>query len=209
MQPQQPYQPPTPNGNYDFILNPAQPPKKRLFGGGSSLASRLLLVFGAIFVLVVILGIIIRLLTSSGGLDKPALLSVAQDQTELIRLSNVGVISSVSQTNKNFSITAQLAMASEQQALLTYLGSNGYKPNAKVLVLKQSAKTDEQLEIAKSSSTFDTAYTTVMEQYLLTYQRDLKLAYESAGPSGKKVLGANYDSSALLLTQLTGKVAQE
>jgi type II secretory pathway pseudopilin PulG len=196
MQPQQP------SPNYDFIMNPGQAPKPQRFGGGS-MASRLLLIAGGLFVLVIIVGIVLKLLTGGGGsVNKAAMLSIAQDQTELIRLAQRGSQDSVSQANKNFSVTLDLGMQSEQTALFNYLSKNGvsFKPNE--LSLKQSANADQQLNSAKSSSTFDQVYEGIMERQLQAYQRDLQSAYQGAGPNAKKVLSANYDASELFLTQL-------
>jgi predicted outer membrane protein len=203
MQPQQ--TPQLPNNNFDFIMNPAQAPHKSPFGGGSSMATRALVVVGGLFLLIIIIAVAVNVFAKSGAsFDKSAVLSVAQDQTEIIRLSTIGVQNSVSQNNKNFSVTTQLGMATEQQNLLAYLATKGYKPNPKSLLLKQSSKTTTLLESATSSSTFDVAYTGVMQQELQAYKQDLTKAYNSAGDSAKPVLKANYTTADLLLTQLTG-----
>lgn len=189
-------------------MDPATAPKKGGVGG-SSMATRLLVVVGGLFVLVLIAGIAFKLLSSSGAsFDKTAMLSVAQDQTEIIRLSTLGVESGVQQSVKNFSITTQLGIKSDQTKLLTYLQSRSYKVNPKALILKQNANTDLLLTNAKSSSTFDTAYKDVMAKSLEAYQRDLTRAYEGSSESAKAVLNENYDSASLLLTQLTGEVKE-
>lgn len=198
MQPQQPT-----GNNFDFIMNPAPAPRKSPLG--NSMATRALVVVGGLFLLVIIIAVAVNAFTKTGAsFDKSAMLSVAQDQTEIIRLSTIGAEDSVSQINKNFSITAKLGMATEQQNLLAYLATKGYKPNPKSLLLKQSAKTTTLLDGARSSSTFDVAYSGVMQRSLQAYRQDLTKAYNGAGDSAKPVLTANYKTADLLLTQLTG-----
>lgn len=180
-----------------------------MFGGGSSMATRILVVVGGLFILAIVAAILMQVIGGGGGkFSKDAMLSVAQDQTELVRLGDRGVQDSVSETNKNFAITTSLSMKTEQAALLKYLAENGYKPNEKSLLLKQSTETDTRLDEAKSSSTFDTAYTSVMKQSLETYKQDLSTAYSSAkSDTAKSVLKARYSAADTLLLQLTGQPA--
>lgn len=190
-----------PANNYDFILNPQQNHPKRSLGGGN-LGLKLLVIIGGIFVVVVAVVLLMRALGGSNGLNKPALLSVAQDQTELIRLSSTGTQDSGSQSNKNFSITTKLTVSADQKEFLAYLAKFGYKPDSKDLALKQSAQVDKQLTDARSASNFDVAYHGVMKQALGTYQRDLNAAYNTAGPEGRELLKKYYNSANLLMTQL-------
>lgn len=227
MQPEQPAQPaqqptaPPPSGppsgatpqtaapvedRYAFIMDPSKPPRKRLLNGGAgnSMAVRLLIVVAGVFVLLVIFVFILKALGGDKGtFNKAAMLSVAQDQAELVHLSTGGVQNSVSQDNKNFSITTQLSSSSQQAALLTYLQSHGYKPGSKQLALKQSAATDSQLSAALTASTFDPTYREVMKSELETYQKDLSTAYNTADSKAKALLSADYNGAGLLLEQLS------
>lgn len=203
MQPQQPTPPPTHPASYDFIMNPAPQPKRTL--GGNSMVTRLLIVLGGVFVLLVVAVLFMQLLGKSGSsFDKGAMLSVAQDQTEIIRLADRGTQDAAAQSNKNFAITVELGMKTEQAELLKYLAEHGYKPKDKDLILKQSAQTDAQLDSALSSSAFDTVYAGVMKQQLQTYKQDLSAAYNRAkSDSAKTALKARYGVADMLLTQLT------
>lgn len=171
------------------------------------MALRALVVLGGIFILLIVAVLFMNLLGKGGSkFDKAAMLSVVQDQSEIIRLAAAGSQDATSQSNKNFAITASLGMKSEQAELLKYLAENGYKPKDKELALKQSAQTDTQLDQAKSSSTFDTAYDSIMKQQLGTYKQDLSTAYNSAkSGTAKSVLKARYSTADMLLTQLSSE----
>lgn len=204
--PQQPPVPqqPAPQGQYDFIVNPVAPPKKIKLAPGNSLPMRILIVLGGLFILAIIAAVAVSVLGKSGGAgDKAAILSVAQDQTELIRLSTSGVENSTSQRNKNFSSTTKISITSSQKKLLAFASAKKIKIDPKALPAKQSSDIDTQLATAKSASTYDVVYTGVMKQQLTKYQQDLGLAYKSAGTAGKSLLQSEYKSADLLLTQLT------
>ena len=215
MQPQQPSpQPPqyppqpgqTPGGphdpnDYDFILNPAAAPKKSLFNFGGSFAMRLIAILGGLFILVAILAVLINTMSSS-GFDKPGMLAIAQDQTEILRLIDVGEKEAKSQALKDFNITAALSLESSQATFVTYLSSNNVTLKSKDLALNADSSTDTQLDTAVSGGTFDTTYTGIMDKQLAEYQADLSAAYKKAGAKGKAILQAEYNNAKLLRTQL-------
>lgn len=199
MQPEQ-------QANYDFIFNTNQQPNRR--NNNQSMATRILVVVGIAFVVIILLGVVFRMVASNPSFDKSAMLAVAQQQTEILRLLEAGDDNSVLQSNKNFTVTAELAINSDQKALFTYLAERNYQPNPKELILRQDATASSQLEGAASTSTFDAAYEQVMETALKTYQQDLQNAYDSGGNSARELLKTQYDHSTLLLRQLTGDSVQ-
>lgn len=187
---------------YDFIMNPGKAPKKSLLPGSGGNAMRLLLVVAGVGILLFGGLYVLKSLSSAGGMDKPSMLSVAQDQTELLHLGTLGTQSAVSPDVKNFAFTTKLSFGSIQATFVQYLAKQGYKPSDKDLALKESASTDAALNAALASSTFDPTFTQTMQTELQTYQRDLTTAYAKAGPNGKKILKADYNSAALILAQM-------
>lgn len=206
MQPQQPYEaPPPPAPDYNFILNPQQPKRPGLFNfGGGSTAMRALVVIGIIFVLMIVF-VAVRSALGGGSSATPALVTVAQDQQKLLHLAASGQQQSTSDTVQNFAATAQLSLASEQQELLAYLSDNGHKVGDKELGLAISQSTDDQLAAAKSASTFDDTFKTIMADNLKAYRSDLQKAYQAtSGPKGRALLNDDYKAAQLLLKQLEG-----
>lgn len=204
------------SADYNFILNPAKPDKPKLFGGGpkapgitggnksSSTAIKLVAILGGIFLLMILLVVGMKILgVGAKGLDKPVMLAIAQDQTEILHISQTSIQNLVSDSTKNFAYTAQLSVQSQQSEFLAYLGKHGYKPKDKVLALKQTKATDDQLTAAQQASTFDSTYQSVMQTQLTTYRNDLSAAYKAAPSSAKPLLSKYYDAAALLLKQLT------
>ncbi len=199
MQPQD--QQPAPD--YSFITNPQQPKRPSLFNfGAGSKTLRIAVVLGGFFLLL-ILFIGFKNILSSSNKSTPALVSIAQDQQELIHLAQNGTQNAVGSTTKNFSQTAALSLQSEKQQLLVYLKGNGRKVGTGELNLNVSKATDSQLTAAVSASNFDPTFTSLMKTKLTAYQQALKTAYGlEKGPKGRALLNDDYAASQLLLQQL-------
>jgi hypothetical protein len=209
MQPSYPPAPSTPQpSDYSFITNPAPPPKPGLSLPGNSSVVRLIIALAGLLVLIIIFAVIKSAL--SGSSNQPALLSVAQDQQEIIHLTtNVTQNSqgqlNVSTASQNFAATARLASTTAQQQLLAYMKTNHMKTSAKQLNLKQSAATDSQLSAAATSGTYDSTFKQIMQNELGVYKQDLSHAYDlTKGPKGRQLLNNDYNYAQLLLTQLNG-----
>jgi hypothetical protein len=204
-QPQQSYPPqpaPTsapPQGDYSFIMDPTQPPKKpRKISFGDSPLKRILFAVGALFLLLIITSLI-----NGRSHVSPQLVSAAQQQQALIHLtSNAANEPSLSEGNKNFALTTKLSLTSNQRQLLAYLSRNHKKLDAKALSLKVSKSADKQLAAALSDGSYDRTFAAIMQQELNAYQRQLGLARTSTPGHNGRVLIANEQQSAKLLQHM-------
>lgn len=205
MHPQQPYSPAPqqPAPDYSFILNPEQPKRPGLFKfGGGSKAMRIAVVVAGIFMLLILL-IGFKNLLAGSNKSLPSMVGVAQDQQELIHLSQNGVQNAVATDTKNFAVTAQASLASEQSQLITYLAANHRNVKPKELALKVSATTDAQLAASLSASDYDPTFKDIMKAKLATYKQDLQKTYSlTKGPKGRALLKDDYNAANLLLKQL-------
>lgn len=207
MQPeQQPYSPPPPSHtpDYDFIVNPATAPKKSLIPlpTGGSILQRAAVVGGGLVILLIIIVIFVSLLSGSGNNTTP-LVSIAQQQNELIRIATVGTLQTSDQAAKNFAVASQLSLTTDQQQLLTYLKGQGHKVSSKQLLATKSAKTDSELSAAQAASTFDSTFEQIMQTELTTYVQSLKTTFASTtGSNARKLLNNDYAAAVLLEQQL-------
>lgn len=206
MQPNAPYSPaPPPQPHeYEFIVNPNKPSRRNLnlMPTGASLPVRVAVIGGGLFALLVIFLIIKGLL--SGGGNTQALITVAQDQQQMIHLAtNAGQQTGLSITNQNFAVTAQTTLTSAQTQLVTYLKTNGHKVGAKTLSLKVSTNLDQELTTAAGNSTYDSTFRETMQTQLNDYQQALRTAYQQTkGPKGRKLLSDQFKGAQLLKQQL-------
>jgi hypothetical protein len=200
---QQPYgpYPPTENNPYQFIM---EPPKKQKGGGGLSsnpfIMKLLFIVGGAVAVLIV--GAIIVNSLFAPKTNVADIVAITQTEQEIIRIATQGTSGSEDAT-RNAAISAQLAVTTQQQIWLNFLGQHKRKVPLKELNLKKNVQTDAQLTQAKATSTFDGTYRTILRNQLDAYSVMLKDAADNATEGQEKTtLGTQYNQVQLLLQQL-------
>lgn len=193
------------SSQFDFIMNPQQPSKKSLvplptdpkmklifmvIGGGLGLILLLLLFFG-IF---------------GGGNDSAdGLVEVAQQQNEIIRVSEIGSKDATTSEAKKLAALVNSAIATDRTKTIDYLGKNGKKLSSKDLSLKQDAETDSELSTAKQNGRFDEVYIQMTLDYLEKYQQNLEAVYPSLGEQGKAIIKQANENAVLIIqgTQAT------
>jgi hypothetical protein len=203
--PYQPVPPPQPH-EYDFLVNAQKPPKRSFkLPGSSSLPLRIAVVAGGLLILIIIFSIIKSAL--SGGGNTQALITVGQDQQQIIHITDAitqgDQQTTLSGTNQNFAVTANAALTSAQAQLLAYMKTNGHKVSTKTLSMRVSANLDEQLKTAIANTTYDSTFKSVMQGQLSDYEQALRTAYkQTSGPKGRKLLSDQFNGAQLLLQQL-------
>ncbi len=197
-------QPGTPGHDpYDFILNPQRPakPPVRLLPTGNSTLQRVAIAGGGLVVLIILFAIVASILGNSGKSGTTGITTVAQEQTELARIATDGVLNATSPTAQNLASTVQVTMTSAQAQTVAYLTSTGHKLSTKTLALKQSATTDTTLQNAKAASTYDAAFTTIIQSELTSYETSLRTAFVAKpGPKGQALLQSQFNAAKLLDT---------
>lgn len=193
----------TPAGkpDYGFILDPSKPSKTGLFQTTSRIPRGLLMVIGAVLLLAVLL--VLKSALSSNDLSLPSIVSVVQQQEELITLTTSGTQNAQSVAVKNFSETCLVSLQSEQQQLLAYLVANHHKISANQLQQQVSKPVADQLTTAVNNSSFDDTYKSIMQQKLTSYQQAVaQAALNTKGPKGQSLLRSDSEAVQLLLQQL-------
>jgi len=212
MHPSNPAPPPAPlpNGNsqnpYDFIFNNPQPPKRGLGSAlrGNSKKQRIIIaaIGGVIFIIVAMVAF--SFITSSGKGSTQALIELAQEQTELVRVADTGVGKARSGVAKNLAITTQLSLQTTQLDTIALLKKNGHKLGAKQLVLRKSIQTDQQLTAAATSNTFDEIFTELLHKQLAAYRVSLqKVNKTAANKAEKEILQTSFNGVTLLIGDQT------
>lgn len=190
-----------PGGNpYEFILNPEQKPKKKF--GISKNSNKLLFTLVIIIVSVIAFMILVTVLLTAFApkkIGKAELMSLAQTQTELIRIADQGSRDSRQQVTKNLATTVHYTVLTQQKSTVQPLG----KISKKELSLKQNASTDQQLATAKATSTFDATITKIIETELNNYANELKKLFEIAKTDKERdMMSDYYKQTQLLIAQI-------
>lgn len=193
---------PSPDNNYDFIINPGQAPKKRfnIPFAGDSFIMRIVFMLGGAVVVMIILAVVVN--TFFG--DKTNIASVialTQSEQEIARLGAQGKKAS-SQEIKNAAANTQLSLKTHQNKWLGFLSEYGKDLKQKDLDLKKDTATDNRLKTAEQTSTFDTTYNAIMRSQLEAYATALSDAYDgSPNQEQRQFLRAHYNDVKLLLEQ--------
>ncbi len=154
----------------------------------------LILVVGLVILLLLIVGVM-SLLNKGGANLKADYLSLAQQQTELVRISEIGVTKAKQSEAKNLAITTKLTIASQQVTTLGLAKKAGTDTATKSLVLGKNSQTDVLLTTAEQSNQFDETFTKTVLASLKTYQQTLKKIRDAADDKSTKTTYGNYYSA--------------
>lgn len=191
-----------PGSPYDFILNPEKPKRSISTRMPLTPIGRLGTIGGIIVGLIILIVIVSSLF--SGSSSAPVMVSVLQDQQELIHISNsASQEPDISSTNQNFAATARLSLGSDLTVLESYLSSAGTSVSTSSLILKESPATDKLLSNSEASGDFNSTYDSIVKQQLNSYLSDIVAAYNQAkGPRGRSILRSDYNQAKLLMNGL-------
>lgn len=198
---------PLPNGAqptpYDFIMNPERRPKKpSLFGGGGGNKTTKLVLIGAVGVVLLLVGVVlISFLDSATKSKSQSLLSIAQQQQEIIRVADLGLVEgTASPDSKNIAITTKISLQSNQQELMALIAKSGQKDAAASLGFKKDDKTDAQLTASKQNGLYDKTFKQIFKREIDEYGASLKEVYEgSKSDTEKQLLQKSYNGISLIL----------
>ena len=194
-----------PNGQYDFIVNPAGPPKKSLLpslGGQTSFTKKLIFIIGGAVVLIIVMWIVGNLL-GGGGTNTAELTKIVQQQQEIARVSAIGADGTSRSDIRNAAVNTKLTLTSQEQELLQFLANQGAEVKEDQLELLENPTTDTQLETARSNNKFDAAFLEIIRSHLADYASTIQTAFDNSGSdTEQELLRLYYEQVQLLLEQM-------
>jgi hypothetical protein len=176
---------------YDFIMNHGQKPKKGLMPSlptGNSKKQRIILMSGLGLGLFVGLIIVSMLLSSAGKNATQPLVSIAQQQQEIIRVADLGTRSARASATSALAETTELTTTSGQQKTITYLTQKRRKVSTKELAAKQNTQTDAAFKTATANGDFDETFITTIAKLLTDYRTSLSKQYDASNNKTEKTL---------------------
>lgn len=183
---------------YDFLNTPAKK-KRSLLPTGNSKKQRLIIALVGAVILFILVVVIVGILSSSNQGAKQDLLSLQQQQTEILRVADIGIKQANQADTKSLAVTAKFTITSQQGQVASIAKKAGVKPSKKELAAGKNSNTDATLTAAAQSNQFDQVFTTVLKTSLLNYRRNLeKVRTEISGNKSRATLKA-YDDQVVLL----------
>ena len=187
--------------NYDFIFNPPAKKKKGLLPGSNTPKERLLMAAVGGGVLLIILLLVIGMLFS-GKSSTEALLDIAQRQTEIIRVSDLGLKKAKTSDARNLAINTKLTVQTSANFTLDRLEKLGEKIKPKTLALKTNTQTDQVLTNAGLNNKFDSTFVETLRSILTEYRQAVKKLYDTtSSQTEKQILAASFEGVTLLINQ--------
>lgn len=185
-------------GQYDFITNPAKP-KKGMFSFGKGNKTGLLVIVACglgLFTLLILVGGLLF----SGDSNKDTLLNVAQKQSEVIAVAQLGADDAGTAQAQALALAVQLAVTTEQQAVVAQINKTD-EVKEKDYRAEPSSQVTTDLETAQRNGRFDEVFSNVIRQELTEYQQELRTANNVvSGDTAKTLLAGNFDNASLLLS---------
>lgn len=188
---------------FDFIMNPQQPQKKSLIPGGPK--TRMVIVGLIIATVVIILLAVVLSMFNSGDSTTEALVKIAQQQNEIIRIADDGTKKAGSTEAKKLATMSYMTIKTDQNNLISYLAKQKRKVKAKELGLLVDKKTDSSLATASSNGRYDEIFTQIIIEQLKNYQSSLQNASTNVGKNGKEILAKSYENVNLIIKDNSNK----
>lgn len=186
---------------YDFIMGDQQKPKKSLIPmpSGGNKKQRIIFVVIGVLILLTIGTILAAILSSSGKSSTESMVTVAAEQTEIIRIARIGTTKAGGGTARNLAYNTQLTVTSQKNGLVRYLNANDRKLSNKELSIAKDSETDKKLTAAETNGRFDDTFVQIIRDKLAKYQVSLKTAYNASGSNGKELLNKAHQEASVLL----------
>jgi hypothetical protein len=179
-----------PNKNpYDFILDPSQPSKSGMsFGGGKKKIIPILLFLSAV-VVIIIVGV--SLISSVGKVNNQDLINVRAQQTELLRIIDIGKKDLSDIALKNNLATLEATVASDEKQIADLLKGREEVTTSLALKSLRDKDVDAAFDAAKQDGTYDKVVLDEISKRSNAYFNSLKTALnDSASNKETRLLEA-------------------
>jgi hypothetical protein len=187
-------QPQSPNPQFDFMLKDQQQAGRSLMPNLPKPVKIASLAVAAIIVLIIIFSLF------SGGKDNSPFAGVMARSQEISRVTaEAQKLNLQDPQTQALAATLSSALASDQKQIGAYLAKNNIKLSPTQLAADTDKTTDTTLQTASQNNGLDAAYVNYLKDALARYESDLQAAYKSAGPNGKTILSASFESTRTLL----------
>ena len=198
MQPDQNQDSNKPNDEHrlDFIMETEVPKEKTLAQKLKSPAGLVLLVVGSLLLLGLIL-LFVVLGQKANDEQVERLTAVMSSQEEVIRLSELAQQQAGSASVKDQASRILDVVSGDRDNIKQFLNQRGSSPSARQS--EENSASDSQILQAIRENNFDEAYSSLIEEQLLEYQRLLLVAAEGANDEETKFLNSSYEKVNELL----------
>lgn len=174
-----------PQNPYDFIMDPSQR-KQHVAPGGGKNKIVVMLALGLVIITVIVLGFVF--ITSIGKANNDDLVSLRAQQTEILRIIELGKKDLTDAELKNKLSSMQIFISSDSAQLNDLLGKRNVEITKEQLASKKDGDIDASLEKAKQEGSLDKVLLDEISEQSNNYYDTLKEALSSATTAKEKEL---------------------
>lgn len=161
---------------------------------------RILIALGGALILVILVVAFFSITSRSGKSGLQTLITIGAQQTELVRVADLGAEKLRLTSSKNLAATTSLSTKTNLQTVISLIKKRGYKLTLKELGSKKDAATDQKLTAAEQNNRYDETFDAIMLDELNTYRSSLKQAYDGAANANeKRALADMYKGVTLII----------
>lgn len=186
------------NSSYDFILAAEEPKPGSLW----SRINKKKLIFGLILLTIfatVFLSVLYKLNTEANNVQRQKLLAVAQSQTEIKRIAQIGADKAASQQTQSRAEAISKSIETSLQQNKEFMIARGLNPDETTLNSKKNTQLDEQLKKAETYQNYDKTLNSILDKLFIEYQRDILAAMDGANATEEGKLQADYKEADSIL----------
>jgi hypothetical protein len=185
---------------FDFIMNSEQRPKRGLFNV-SSRSGKILLFLGLAAIVVILAGIALSALLSRSAARTNELVGLAQTQTEIARVAELGKTKTKDKTTLNYIMEVKLTASSHLSQTTAFLKERNHVINPKDLVKAKDSSTDTALKAAEQANNYDAVIMSTLKEELGAYRDNVKKEFDATGSAKEKTLLKSFYSQISTLLE--------
>lgn len=174
-----------PQNPYDFIMDPSQRRQPLKPGSGKNKLV-VMIAMGLVMIVVLLLGFVF--ITSIGKANNDDLVSLRAQQTELLRIIELGKKDLTDATLKNKLTSMQLFISSDGKKLDEFLSQRKVEVSKEQIASKKNSDIDSDLEKAKQEGSLDQALLGAVSDFSNEYYDTLSESLSNATTAKEKEL---------------------
>ncbi len=174
-----------PQNPYDFIMDPSQRKQQAVPGGGKN---KIVVMIALGLVMIAILFISFVFITSIGKANNEDLVSLRAQQTEILRIIDLGKKDLTDASLKNKLTSMQVFITSDSAKLDDFLSQRKVEVSKEQLAVKKNTDIDADLEKAKQEGGLDKALLDAVSEQSNAYYDTLSESLSEATTAKEKEL---------------------
>jgi hypothetical protein len=196
-----PTKPPS-HDQYAFLNKEDHSTKRKWLPSPRDKKGKLVLFLGSIGFVALIFIIIAIIMSSMASKDRDEWVSLAKQQQEIIRISELAEKNSNSEQTKILAANISITMKSSQKEIHSLVKKSGAKISTKILSTGEDKQVTKDLEAAQQNGNFDALFQSIIKEKLVDYQVSLRnIKKQVKASSSTEILNSAYDNAELLASQ--------